>query len=173
MANRLHVLLQALPVCQREWCWLTTISSTICCNSLISTYTTSRRVRQPVSILYFVCVCWFLCPLYEYFSYFSAESRYCAMCSFFWKTASSPSLNLLLFWEIASCPLSRLIYSPLLSFSSPGDVVAGVLPFFHIYGQTVIMNHAPYRGIKCVVFPKWARIAFDWFGLVLASGVFG
>lgn len=37
----------------------------------------------------------------------------------------------------------------------PGDVVAGVLPFFHIYGLVVGMHFMPFCGISVVVIPKF------------------
>ncbi|HEY6050472.1 MAG TPA: AMP-binding protein, partial [Thermoanaerobaculia bacterium] len=36
-----------------------------------------------------------------------------------------------------------------------GDVVLGVLPFFHIYGMSVIMNAALYRGAAVVTMPRF------------------
>jgi acyl-CoA synthetase (AMP-forming)/AMP-acid ligase II len=36
-----------------------------------------------------------------------------------------------------------------------GDVLMGVLPFFHIYGQTVIMNHGLRRGGTIVTMPRF------------------
>ncbi|MDQ6891696.1 MAG: AMP-binding protein [Acidobacteriota bacterium] len=36
-----------------------------------------------------------------------------------------------------------------------GDVVLGVLPFFHIYGMSVIMNVALYRGAAVVTMPRF------------------
>ncbi|KAF9566127.1 phenylacetyl-CoA ligase [Agrocybe pediades] len=38
---------------------------------------------------------------------------------------------------------------------SPGDVVLGVLPFFHIYGLVVIMHYTLYAGASIVVMPKF------------------
>ena len=35
------------------------------------------------------------------------------------------------------------------------DVIAGVLPFFHIYGQTVVMNAALRRGATIVTLPRF------------------
>ena len=37
----------------------------------------------------------------------------------------------------------------------PDDVVIGVLPFFHIYGQTVIMNLALHNGVPIVTMPRF------------------
>jgi acyl-CoA synthetase (AMP-forming)/AMP-acid ligase II len=37
----------------------------------------------------------------------------------------------------------------------PGDVVLGVLPFFHIYGMVVIMNLALYKGATIVTLPRF------------------
>jgi acyl-CoA synthetase (AMP-forming)/AMP-acid ligase II len=37
----------------------------------------------------------------------------------------------------------------------PDDVLIGVLPFFHIYGQTVIMNHGLRRGATIVTMPRF------------------
>ena len=36
-----------------------------------------------------------------------------------------------------------------------GDVVLGVLPFFHIYGMSVIMNVSLYRGLTVVTMPRF------------------
>ncbi|EGP86132.1 unnamed protein product [Zymoseptoria tritici ST99CH_1A5] len=36
-----------------------------------------------------------------------------------------------------------------------GDSILGFLPFFHIYGLTVIIHHALFRGFKCVVMAKF------------------
>jgi acyl-CoA synthetase (AMP-forming)/AMP-acid ligase II len=36
-----------------------------------------------------------------------------------------------------------------------GDSILAFLPFFHIYGLTVIIHHAMYRGLKCVVMAKF------------------
>ena len=38
---------------------------------------------------------------------------------------------------------------------SSDDVVIGVLPFFHIYGMTVIMNMGIYKGITTVTMPRF------------------
>ena len=38
---------------------------------------------------------------------------------------------------------------------SENSTVIGLLPFFHIYGMTVIMNFALYRGAKVVTMPKF------------------
>jgi acyl-CoA synthetase (AMP-forming)/AMP-acid ligase II len=38
---------------------------------------------------------------------------------------------------------------------SEEDRIIAVLPFFHIYGQTVIMNNGPYRGATVVTMPKF------------------
>jgi acyl-CoA synthetase (AMP-forming)/AMP-acid ligase II len=37
----------------------------------------------------------------------------------------------------------------------PGDVLIGVLPFFHIYGMTTIMNLALHAGAKIVTMPRF------------------
>jgi acyl-CoA synthetase (AMP-forming)/AMP-acid ligase II len=37
----------------------------------------------------------------------------------------------------------------------PDDVVIGVLPFFHIYGMTVIMNMGLYNGLTTVTMPRF------------------
>ncbi|KAG1784859.1 uncharacterized protein HD556DRAFT_1461201 [Suillus plorans] len=37
----------------------------------------------------------------------------------------------------------------------PGDVVAGVLPFFHIYGLVVVINFMTFCGLSVVVMPKF------------------
>ena len=37
----------------------------------------------------------------------------------------------------------------------PSDVLMGVLPFFHIYGQTVIMNHGLRMGATIVTMPRF------------------
>jgi acyl-CoA synthetase (AMP-forming)/AMP-acid ligase II len=39
--------------------------------------------------------------------------------------------------------------------TSEADVVIGVLPFFHIYGMTVVMNHALHRGATVVTMPRF------------------
>lgn len=39
---------------------------------------------------------------------------------------------------------------------TPEDSILSFLPFFHIYGLTCILHQAIYRGIKCVVMPKFA-----------------
>ena len=49
---------------------------------------------------------------------------------------------------------------------TPKDSLLAFLPFFHIYGLTCIMHLAMYRGLKCVVMPKfaiedWCRIVQD------------
>ncbi len=38
---------------------------------------------------------------------------------------------------------------------SPDDVLLGVLPFFHIYGFTVIMTYSLYRGASIVTMPRF------------------
>ncbi|CAN5589721.1 AMP-binding protein [soil metagenome] len=38
---------------------------------------------------------------------------------------------------------------------APADTVIGVLPFFHIYGMTVIMNHAIHRGATIVTLARF------------------
>lgn len=35
------------------------------------------------------------------------------------------------------------------------SVIAGVLPFFHIYGFTVLLMAGIYQGAKTIVFPKF------------------
>ena len=40
------------------------------------------------------------------------------------------------------------------------SVVMGLLPFYHIYGMTVIMNYALYRGATVVTMPKFELPAF-------------
>jgi 4-coumarate--CoA ligase len=45
-----------------------------------------------------------------------------------------------------------------------GDSILAFLPFFHIYGLTVILHQSIYSGYKCVVMPKfeieaWCKIA--------------
>ncbi|KXT11909.1 hypothetical protein AC579_8581 [Pseudocercospora musae] len=47
-----------------------------------------------------------------------------------------------------------------------GDAILAFLPFFHIYGLTCIIHHCLYRGLKCVVLPKfdleaWCQIVQD------------
>jgi acyl-CoA synthetase (AMP-forming)/AMP-acid ligase II len=37
----------------------------------------------------------------------------------------------------------------------PDDALVGFLPFFHIYGQTVVLNHGLAKGAKIVVMPKF------------------
>ena len=37
----------------------------------------------------------------------------------------------------------------------PDDALVGLLPFFHIYGQTVVLNHGLAKGAKIVVMPKF------------------
>ena len=44
------------------------------------------------------------------------------------------------------------------------DNLLAFLPFFHIYGLTCILHHCLYRGIKCVVMPKFA--IEDWCRIV-------
>jgi acyl-CoA synthetase (AMP-forming)/AMP-acid ligase II len=44
--------------------------------------------------------------------------------------------------------------APLLS-DGPGDRVLGVLPFFHIFGLQVLMNHTLRHGITCVTMPRF------------------
>ena len=39
--------------------------------------------------------------------------------------------------------------------TSDEDVVIGVLPFFHIYGMTVVMNHSLNRGATVVIMPRF------------------
>ena len=39
---------------------------------------------------------------------------------------------------------------------SSKDNILGFLPFFHIYGLTNILHHSLYRGMKCVVMPKFS-----------------
>jgi acyl-CoA synthetase (AMP-forming)/AMP-acid ligase II len=41
-----------------------------------------------------------------------------------------------------------------------GDTIAGVLPFFHIYGMTVIMNQALWCGATVVTMPRFEMGAF-------------
>lgn len=47
-----------------------------------------------------------------------------------------------------------------------GDAILAFLPFFHIYGLTCLIHQCLYRGLKCVVLPKfdieaWCRIVQD------------
>ncbi|KAK4985792.1 hypothetical protein LTR50_005750 [Elasticomyces elasticus] len=47
-----------------------------------------------------------------------------------------------------------------------GDSILAFLPFFHIYGLTVILHQSMYSGLRCVVMPKfdiesWCRIVQD------------
>ncbi|CAN5487346.1 4-coumarate--CoA ligase family protein [soil metagenome] len=50
-----------------------------------------------------------------------------------------------------------------------GDVLVGLLPFFHIYGQTVVLNHGLSKGSTIVVMP---RFDFDeMLGIVERHGV--
>lgn len=50
--------------------------------------------------------------------------------------------------QIAGCdPLCRPI--------TPRDTVMAVLPFFHIYGLVVVLNHALWRGASLVVVPRF------------------
>ena len=44
--------------------------------------------------------------------------------------------------------------------TGPDEVVAGVLPFFHIYGQTVVMNCAIREGATVVTMPRFDFEAF-------------
>eukprot|EP00668_Euglena_longa_P026949 GGOE01033725.1.p1 GENE.GGOE01033725.1~~GGOE01033725.1.p1 ORF type:complete len:529 (+),score=196.85 GGOE01033725.1:38-1624(+) len=37
----------------------------------------------------------------------------------------------------------------------PGDVMLGLLPFFHIYGMTVVLNAALYNGVQIVTLPRF------------------
>ncbi len=37
----------------------------------------------------------------------------------------------------------------------PDDALVGLLPFFHIYGQTVVLNHGLAKGAKIVVMPRF------------------
>jgi acyl-CoA synthetase (AMP-forming)/AMP-acid ligase II len=39
--------------------------------------------------------------------------------------------------------------------TSEQDVVIGVLPFFHIYGMTVVMNHSLHQGATVVIMPRF------------------
>ncbi|MFN2617002.1 MAG: 4-coumarate--CoA ligase family protein [Thermoleophilaceae bacterium] len=39
--------------------------------------------------------------------------------------------------------------------TSEEDVVIGVLPFFHIYGMTVVMNHSLHKGATVVILPRF------------------
>ena len=41
------------------------------------------------------------------------------------------------------------------SRSASDDVLIGCLPFFHIYGMTVIMNHGPRNGATIVTMPRF------------------
>jgi len=47
-----------------------------------------------------------------------------------------------------------------------GDSILAFLPFFHIYGLTLLIHQTAYRGLKCVVMPKfdlqgWCQIVQD------------
>jgi len=46
------------------------------------------------------------------------------------------------------------------NFMTSDDVVLGVLPFFHIYGMTVILNAAIYKGATIVTLPRFELEAF-------------
>lgn len=44
-----------------------------------------------------------------------------------------------------------------------GDAIMAFLPFFHIYGLTCLIHQCAYRGLKCVVMPRfeieaWCKI---------------
>ncbi|KDR85394.1 hypothetical protein GALMADRAFT_234245 [Galerina marginata CBS 339.88] len=39
--------------------------------------------------------------------------------------------------------------------TAPGDIAAGVLPFFHIYGLVVVMHYMLYAGASIVIIPKF------------------
>ena len=47
---------------------------------------------------------------------------------------------------------------------SSKDSILAFLPFFHIYGLTCILHHAMYRGIECVIMPKFS--IEDWCSIV-------
>ena len=43
---------------------------------------------------------------------------------------------------------------------TPEDVLMGVLPFYHIYGKTVILLTGLYLGAKIVTIPRFEERAF-------------
>lgn len=50
-----------------------------------------------------------------------------------------------------------------------GEVTVGILPFYHIYGMTIILSMALYRGAKIVTMPRFEME--DFLGLVQAHGI--
>jgi len=50
-----------------------------------------------------------------------------------------------------------------------GEVTVGILPFYHIYGMTIILSMALYRGAKIVTMPKFEMD--DFLGLVQEHGI--
>jgi acyl-CoA synthetase (AMP-forming)/AMP-acid ligase II len=51
--------------------------------------------------------------------------------------------------------VANVLQSSALLETAPDDVVIGVLPFFHIYGMTVIMNLALHSGATVVTMPRF------------------
>lgn len=58
------------------------------------------------------------------------------------------------------CPIEKL---------EEGEVTVGILPFYHIYGMTVILSMALYNGAKIVTMPKFEME--DFLGLVEEHGI--
>jgi len=50
-----------------------------------------------------------------------------------------------------------------------GEVTVGILPFYHIYGMTIILSMALYRGAKVITMPKFEME--DFLGLVQEHGI--
>eukprot|EP00808_Paulinella_micropora_P021377 g81307.t1 len=42
---------------------------------------------------------------------------------------------------------------------NPGDVIAGILPFYHIYGLVLVMSQTIFIGATCLVWPKFDPVS--------------
>ena len=50
--------------------------------------------------------------------------------------------------------------TPCVSQFVEGDTVLGVLPFFHIYGKTVVLLFSLFEGLKVVTLPRFEPESF-------------